>query len=163
MPAAPAPVPARRPEAADEPTQAMRPADPRPQTRAAARERPEHPEPAAARRVRRTRLVVRKIDPWSVLKFSLVFYACVMLILLFATAVIFAVMQVLGVIENIEQLFRSLEFDVSIGGGAIFKWGILLGILGTIVATAVTVLMAFLYNLIADVIGGVEISVSEPE
>lgn len=145
---APAPRPAPRPTSTA----------PAPETRRAAQ-----PEGRAARRVRRTRLVVRKIDPWSVLKFSLVFYACVMLILLFATAVIFAVMKVLGVIENIEQLFRSLEFDVTISGGAIFKWGILLGILGTIVSTAVTVLMAFLYNLIADVVGGVEISVSEPE
>lgn len=97
------------------------------------------------------------------LKFSLLFYFCLLLISLFATAVIFAVLKAFGVIGNIEELFRSLEFDVTISGGTVFRWHFLLGLLGTIVASAVTVLMAFLYNLIADVVGGVEISVSEPD
>lgn len=121
------------------------------------------PEGRPAKRVRRTRLVIRKIDPWTVLKFSLVFYFCVMLIMLFATAIIFAVMKLLGVIENVERFFRTLDLDVTVSGGTVFKWFFLLGLLGTVVATAVTVLMTFLYNLIADVSGGVEITVSEPE
>jgi hypothetical protein len=104
---------------------------------------------------------VRKIDPWAVLKFSLVFYFCLLLIFLLATAIIFALLKSFGVVENIESLFRSLELDVTISGGSLFRWLFLIGLLGTVVASAVSVFMAFLYNLIADVVGGIEVTVVE--
>ena len=115
------------------------------------------------RRLRRGRLAIRKIDPWAVLKFSLVFYFCMLLIMLLSTAVIFAALKAFGVIDNIEKLFRDLDFNVSITGGLIFRWFFLIGLAGTVVASAVTVFMAFLYNLIADVVGGIELLVTERE
>lgn len=115
------------------------------------------------RRLRRGRLAVRKIDPAAVLKFSLVFYFCMLLIMLLATAIIFAFLKAFGVIANIEKLFRDLDFHVQITGGFILRWFFLIGLGGTIVATAVTVFMAFLYNLIADVVGGIELLVTERE
>ena len=123
-------------------------------------------EPKSAvqvRRLRRGRLAVRKIDPAAVLKFSLVFYFCMLLIMMLATAIIFAFLKAFGVIANIEKLFRDLDFHVSITGGFILRWFFLIGLAGTIVATAVTVFMAFLYNLIADVVGGIELLVTERE
>lgn len=114
---------------------------------------------------RRARLVLRKIDPWSVLKFSLLFYFCLLLIILLGSAIIFAILKSFGVIANIEKLVRELgdgsEFAVS--GGAIFRWLFLFGLLGAVVASAVTVFLAFLYNLIADVVGGIELTVAERE
>jgi transmembrane protein DUF3566 len=110
---------------------------------------------------RRGRLVIRKIDPWSTLKFSLLFYFCLLLITLLGSAIIFATLKAFGVIGSLERLLRSLSFEVTISGGAIFRWLFLFGLLGTIVASAVTVFLAFLYNLIADVVGGIEIAVSE--
>jgi len=113
---------------------------------------------------RRARLVLRKIDPWSVLKFSLLFYFCLLLIMLLGSAIIFAILKSFGVIANIEKLVRELSdaaFHVS--GGAIFRWLFLFGLLGAVVASAVTVFLAFLYNLIADVVGGIEVTVAERE
>ena len=49
------------------------------------------------RRLRRGRLAVRKIDPGAVLKFSLVFYFCMLLIMMLATAIIFAFLKAFGV------------------------------------------------------------------
>jgi hypothetical protein len=115
------------------------------------------------RRLRRGRLAVRKIDPGAVLKFSLVFYFCMLLIMMLATAIVFGFLKAFGVIANIEKLFRDLDFHVSITGGFILRWFFLIGLAGTIVATAVTVFMAFLYNLIADVVGGIELLVTERE
>jgi hypothetical protein len=113
---------------------------------------------------RRARLVIRKIDPWSVLKFSLLFYFCLLLIMLLGSAIIFAILKAFGVIENIEKLIRDLsEATFTISGGAIFRWLFLFGLLGAVVASAVTVFLAFLYNLIADVVGGIEVSVAERE
>jgi len=115
------------------------------------------------RRLRRGRLAIRKIDPWAVLKFSAAFYFCMLLIVLLGTAIIFAFLKAFGVISNIEKLFSDLDFNVSITGGLIFRWFFLVGLAGSIVATAVTVFMAFLYNLIADVVGGIELLVTERE
>jgi hypothetical protein len=105
--------------------------------------------------------VIRKVDPWSVLRFSLLFYFCLLLIVLLGSAIIFAILKAFGVIANFEELFTSLELNVKISGGAIFKWLFITGVLGTVVWSAITVFGAFLYNLIADVVGGIEVSVSE--
>jgi len=113
---------------------------------------------------RRARLVLRKIDPWSVLKFSLLFYFCLLLIMLLGSAIIFAILKAFGVIENIQKLVTDLaSTPYRVSGGSIFRWLFLFGLLGAIVASAVTVFLAFLYNLIADVVGGIEISVAERE
>lgn len=108
--------------------------------------------------------MLRKIDPWSVLKFSLLFYFCLLLIMLLASAIIFAILKSFGVIQNIEELVQDLaDSAFTVSGGAIFRWLFLFGLLGTVVASAVTVFLAFLYNLIADVVGGIEVSVAERE
>lgn len=114
-----------------------------------------------ARSWRRARLVIRKVDPFSVLKFAALFYFCLLLIMLLGSAIIFAMLKAFGVIGNIETLIGNLGFAVQIQGGAVFRWLFLFGLLGTIVSTAVTVFFAFLYNLIADVVGGIEIAVSQ--
>lgn len=108
--------------------------------------------------------MLRKIDPWSVLKFSVLFYFCLLLIMLLGSAIIFAILKSFGVIANIEKLVRDLsDAAFTISGGSIFRWLFLFGLLGTVVASAVTVFLAFLYNLIADVVGGIEVSVAERE
>jgi hypothetical protein len=125
--------------------------------------RPESKPAVTVRRLRRGRLAIRKIDPWAVLKFSLVFYFCMLLIFMLGTAVIFATLKAFGVIDNIEEVLRNLQINYTIAGGAIFRWMFLLGIAGTLVASAITVFLAFLYNLIADVVGGIELLVTERE
>ena len=95
------------------------------------------------------------------LRFSLLFYFCLLLIVLLGSAIIFAILKAFGVIANLEELFESLELNIKVSGGAIFKWLFISGVLGTVVWSAITVFGAFLYNLIADVVGGIEVSVSE--
>lgn len=97
------------------------------------------------------------------LKFSVLFYFCLLLILLLGSAIVFALLKAFGVIAKIEDMLASLSFPVDISGGAIFRWLFLFGLLGMIVSTVVTVFLAFLYNLIADVVGGIEISVGQRE
>ena len=84
-----------------------------------------------------------------------------LLIMLLGSAIIFAMLKAFGVITRLEELLGQLFTTVEISGGAIFRWLFLFGLLGTIVATAITVFLAFLYNLIADVVGGIEIAVSQ--
>lgn len=131
--------------------------------------------PVTARRAsvhaaaRRTRVVVRKVGPLSVLKFSLIFYFCVMLILYFALMIIYWVLNAVGAIESTGRLlgyvFATGSADnsqpIDIGFGKVFSWLFLVGLANVVLWSLVNVFVAFLYNLISDVVGGVEVTLAE--
>jgi hypothetical protein len=120
---------------------------------------------------RRTRVVVRKVGPLSVLKFSLLFYLCVMLIVLFATVIVYGVLSAAGAIESLETVLGYVFGEgttstggaepIEIDGGAVFMWGLFGGLVFVVVWSAITVFVAMLYNLISDIIGGVEVTLAE--
>ena len=119
------------------------------------------PRPASAAMApavdRRARLVLRRLDPWSVLKFSVVFYFCLMLISLLVFAVIWFVLVNMGV-------FTSLtDFAGSFPAGTVFRWYTFIGLLGVVVWSIVTVLLTLLFNLVNDVTGGIEVVLAERE
>jgi hypothetical protein len=120
---------------------------------------------------RRTRVVVRKVGPLSVLKFSLLFYLCVMLIVLFAMVIVYGVLSAAGAIDSLEKVLGYVFGEgttstggaepIEIDGGTVFMWGLFGGIVFVVVWSAITVFVAMLYNLISDIIGGVEVTLAE--
>jgi hypothetical protein len=120
---------------------------------------------------RRTRVVVRRVGPLSVLKFSLIFYFCVMLIVFFALAIIYAVLSAAGAMEEIGKLLgyffgtgntgtRDPE-PIKINGGVVFTWLFVAGLVFTVVWSVINVFVAFLYNLISDIVGGIDVTLAE--
>lgn len=117
-------------------------------------------------RGKRSRRLVRRIDTWTVFKVSLVFYFFLLVIMLVAGVVLWHLAQPFGVITSIEKSVRLL-FDLktfklrpipvleySAAGGAVLA----------IIGTLLNVVAAALYNLISDVVGGIQvIVVSEPQ
>jgi hypothetical protein len=113
-----------------------------------------------------SRRLVRRIDTWTVFKVSFLFYVLALIILVVAGVILWNVAEAFGTIASIQKSAKSL-FDLShfvikpiplleytTGGGAI------LCVLGTVLNTVV----ALLYNLISDVIGGVQVVVvTEPD
>ncbi|MFB3737761.1 MAG: DUF3566 domain-containing protein [Candidatus Velamenicoccus archaeovorus] len=115
------------------------------------------------RRARQTRVVVRKVGPWSVFKFSLLFYFCVMLVVLLALGMLYAILGAIGAIDSITRLARDLFADQSfqIHGGWIFIRLTLVGLAMVLVWSLINLFIAFLYNLISDVVGGIEVTLTE--
>lgn len=113
---------------------------------------------------RRVRVVVRRLEPWSVLKFSLLFYFCVMLIFLFALFLLYWVLSVTGVITSFEKTLGSLMAvkRFQIDGVWVFSRLFAVGLLGVVLWSLVNLFVALLYNLVADVVGGVRVLFSEP-
>lgn len=113
--------------------------------------------PVAARRT------IRHIDPWSMLKLSLVFYACLFLVLLVAGVVLWVIFAAAGVIGNIEhfvgQLLGADHFHFL--GVRILEGMVLGGLVLVLLASAFTVLMTVFFNLISDLVGGIELTVVE--
>ncbi|HSK90305.1 MAG TPA: DUF3566 domain-containing protein [Euzebyales bacterium] len=124
------------------------------------------PRPAGSRpthRLVRRDLMVRRVDPWSVLKISLVFYSCMLIIVMLANAVLWAFITRLGLIEQVTEIAGALNIALTINTGNILQATFLLGVLGVIFWSSVNVFFAFLYNLVADLIGGVHIDLAEDE
>jgi hypothetical protein len=120
------------------------------------------PAAAAAPAVdRRARLVLRRLDPWSVLKFSVLFYLCLMLISLLVFAVVWFVLVNMGVFEEVTKFAGNFNLEVTFPAGTVFRWYILIGLLGVVVWSVVTVLLTLLFNLVNDVTGGIEVVLAE--
>jgi hypothetical protein len=135
---------------------------------------PEPPvrEPGPRRRPRptprRTRVVVRKVQPWSVLKFSLLFYFCLMLVVMFALLILYWIMGLTGVLDSLGRILQNAGFGPQPGKGTfqfngpwMFERLFLIGLVGVVVWSLVNLLVAVLYNLVSDVVGGVSVTLTE--
>ncbi|HEX6255340.1 MAG TPA: DUF3566 domain-containing protein [Euzebyales bacterium] len=108
-------------------------------------------------------IMVRRVDPWSVLKISVVFYAVMLIITMLSNAIFWAFVNRLGLIDQVTEIAGALNIALRINTGNILRATFLVGVLGVIFASAVNVFLAFLYNLVADLIGGIRIDLAEDE
>ena len=120
--------------------------------------------PKSAPRIRRVTRVIRDIDPWSVFKVGLVFHFVAYLILLVALVLLWSVASATGTIDNIQQFMKSFGWEsFEFKGGQLFVNVMILGLLGVVLATALWVLAATIFNLITDLVGGIRVTVLEEE
>ena len=115
---------------------------------------------------RRVRVAIRRINPWSVLKVSLVFYVCLMLVILVGFGILYAVLSAAGIIDSLAELLEGVGFGTAQTGfrfdtGFIFRTLFLIGLVSAALWAVFTVFLAFLYNLIADLMGGIEVTLIE--
>lgn len=115
---------------------------------------------AGLRRVKRT---VRHVDPFSVLKLSGFFYATFVLVWLVFVAILYSVVDSMGLFDAAEDLGRGLVLweEVNITLGLVEKWALLIGITFGIVGTLINTLLAVLYNVGSDLLGGLELTFVE--
>jgi hypothetical protein len=108
----------------------------------------------------RRRLIVRRLDPWSVLKFGAVANLALLAIGLLVAGVVWFVIDRLALVDQACSIALDVGFtQCGINAGNLFRALILLGLLWMVVQTAVLVFLAFLHNLIADLTGGLAIGV----
>ena len=123
-------------------------------------------EPGRRPAQRRVRVAIRRINPWSVLKVSLVFYLCLMLVILVGFGILYAVLSAAGILDSLAELLEGVGFGTAQTGfqfdtGFIFRTLFLIGLVSTALWAVFTVFLAFLYNLIADLMGGIEVTLIE--
>lgn len=115
-------------------------------------------------RARQARVVVRKVGPWSVLRVSLLFYLCVMVVILGALVILWGVLDAIGALDTVTDLLKSLfaeDENFQIHGDWFFTRAVLIGAGMVVIWSLINVFVAFLYNLISDIVGGVEVTLSE--
>lgn len=128
-----------------------------------AERRPKAPRPSRKEQRRHARVVIRKVGPWSVFKMSVIFYVCVMLVLLGAGVILYGMLSAMGLIDSLEDLANELGFGpgFTVHGDWLFIRGIWYGVALVVVGSIINVFVAFLYNLISDLVGGVEVTLTE--
>ena len=122
--------------------------------RGAVRRRP------AIRRVKRT---LRHVDPLSVLKLSLFYYGIFLVLWLAFVAMVYWVVASMGVFDAVERFGQGLVLwdEVNITLFFVERWALAIGLFFLIVAALINVFLAFLYNVGADLVGGIEMTFVE--
>ncbi|MGH3320143.1 MAG: DUF3566 domain-containing protein [Streptosporangiaceae bacterium] len=121
---------------------------------------------------RQARLRVSKVDPWSVTRFTFVLSLVCFVVFFVAVAVLWLALDVLGVFDAVAGLVRSLTAAGSSSGvdaapwfaaSRILGYAALIGAFSVVIFTALSALGAYIYNIVTDLVGGVEVTLSEPE
>jgi hypothetical protein len=125
---------------------------------------------AASRGPRRARLHLKRIDPWSVMKFAFAVSLVLFVVAIVATSVLYLALDAMDVFTSINKAMSDITGE---GGGAedtfkitakgVIGTAVLLGAVNMVLFTALMTLGAFVYNVCADLVGGVELTLSEKD
>ncbi len=112
---------------------------------------------------RRAKLQVRRVDPWSVMKFSLVFSIVLCVVLIVAVAILYFLLSSMGVFDSINATIGSFQVKSKplFTAKGVIGVAMLIGLADIFLLTAVSTLGAFAYNLCADLVGGIEVTLAE--
>lgn len=113
--------------------------------------------------VRRAKRTLRHVDPLSVLKLSLFFYGCFLVVWLILVAILYSILNSVGLFDLIESISEGfvLKWDSQITLMFVEKWAFLIGLTMVVVGALINTFLAFLYNVAADTVGGVEMTFVE--
>jgi len=119
---------------------------------------------ARARGPRRARLQLRHINPWTVLKFSCVLSIALFFVWLIVIGVLFGVLDAAGVIGKINDSVTTINGPGSkepVTAGIVFGGAAIIGVINIVLFVALSTVGSVIYNLCADLVGGIELTLSE--
>jgi len=120
--------------------------------------------PLRRQRVRKVTRVVRHIDPWSAFKVGVVFSLAAYVVGLTAGVLLWRVADSTGTLGNVERWFTQFGWETfELKGDEVFAAARTIGLFISIAMTGLIVLLATLFNLVSDVVGGLRVSVLEEE
>lgn len=124
----------------------------------------------SARRSRgpvRASMQIRRIDPWSTLKVLLLLSVALFFVWMITVAFLYLVLGGMGVWAKLNSNVGDLLNNASgssaelVSSGTIFGGAFLIGLVNVVLMTALATIGAFVYNLITDLIGGIEVTLAD--
>jgi hypothetical protein len=134
--------------------------------RSSVRARPVGPQ------VRKANLVISRVEPWSVMKFSFLISLVLWIVMFVAVALLYYAMSSLGVFAALQRTLASVTSSQTSAGVDLTKWTsaprilgytMLLGAVDVVLITAISTVGAVVYNLVTHLGGGVEVTLKETE
>ncbi|MFC9971934.1 DUF3566 domain-containing protein [Spirillospora sp. NPDC127200] len=129
---------------------------------------------AGGKPARKAQLQLARLEPWSVMKFSFVMSLVCFVVLLVAVIVLWSILSGLGVFSAISDTVNELtkqqgQTEGGLDAGSWFSftrvlgYTVLVGALNVLLVTALSTVGSVIYNLAADLVGGVEVTLKEAE
>lgn len=128
-------------------------------------------KPDPVRRTRKARLRLTRVDPWSVMKTAFLFSVAFGIMVWIGVYVVWGVIEASGLFDSMNQMLTEVlgnpestsTFQVQdfIGVGQVMGYTTIISVVNVVIITALTTLFAFLYNLSATVLGGLEVTLAE--
>lgn len=121
---------------------------------------------------RRARLRLTRIDPWSVMKTAFLLAIAFGVVTIVSVFIIWSVLAAAGVWDSVNQAVQDVvggeeasSWDVEkyVGMSRVMGFTMLVAVVDVILITAIATLGAFLYNMAAALLGGVELTLAEDQ
>lgn len=116
----------------------------------------------------RASMQIRRVDPWSALKVSLVLSVALFFVWMIAVAFLYLVLGGMGVWSKLNSNVGDLLTSASgasggelVSSSTIFGGAALIGLVNIVILTALATAGAFIYNLTTDLVGGVEVTLAD--
>lgn len=121
-------------------------------------------QPAATRRVR---LLVSRVDPWSVMKLAFLLSVSLGIILVVAVAILWSVLNGMGVWNQLNtitsEITDSEQFDIAtfVSLSRVVAGATVVAVANVVLMTAMATLGAVIYNITAQLVGGLQVTLSD--
>jgi hypothetical protein len=159
-------VPGQRPAQGQRPAPGQRPGVPaqRPGQSAAGLVKP-----APKAKARRARLLVSKVDPWSVLKMAFLLSVALGIVTVVAAIVLWTVLDLTGIFDQVDSLLGTLagsegggfELKKVASLGQVASFATIIAVVNVVLLTALSMLSAVLYNISATLVGGIGVTLTD--
>lgn len=111
---------------------------------------------------KQVRLKLVYIDFWSAVKFSFLVAICLAIVSVVSVILIYTVLMQTGVFAQVDSLFMDIVGEDNslmkiISFPQVAGFAVVVGILNTIVGTAIGAISALVYNLLVRVLGGFQL------
>ena len=125
---------------------------------------------ATGPQTRQARLRLVQVEPWSVMKASFVLSVAVGVVTVVAVGIVWSVLGAAGLWDSVNTIVHDalqgsneepFEIQKYVGTSRILGFTMIMAVADVILITAIATLGAFLYNLAATLVGGVEVTFSE--
>jgi Transmembrane domain of unknown function (DUF3566) len=163
VPPYPAELPSQQPAAASSPVGTV-----------AATQALPKPRPKSSQKTegRRANLVIARLEPWSVMKFSFLMSLVAWVVLFVAVTLLYYALSGLGVFDAIQRTLSSVTSSQSSAGVNVASWTsasrvlgytMLIGAVDIVLITALSTIGAVIYNLVTHLGGGIEVTLKETD
>ncbi len=123
------------------------------------------------RPARKARLRIARVDPWSVMKTAMMLSIALGIVTVVAVLVVWSIIEASGAMNLLQETMNAVIGNPDGSGNVeisnyIDRWRVLgysmvVSVVNVVLMTAISTLMAFLYNLTSSILGGLEITLAE--
>lgn len=120
---------------------------------------------------RKVKLTVSRVDPFSVLKVGFLLSVAIGIAGVVVVAALWLMLNSMGVFQTINDSVNELQSSTNaadrisvldfLGFGRILSLSIVFGVVNVILMTAIATIVAFIYNICAALVGGVQVTLTD--